>query len=65
MVDRDQPVGVAVRQGAEQHAVDDAEDRAVGADAQRERERRDEREARRLAQGAEGVAQVGEHGRRG
>ena len=42
-----QPFGVAERQRLEQHAVDDAEDRAVGADAERERDHGDQREAGR------------------
>ena len=45
-------------QRLEQHAVDDAEDRAVGADAEREREDRDERERADSWRACEGVANV-------
>ena len=40
VLDRHQPRGYAVRQRPEQHGVDDAEDRRVRANAERERERR-------------------------
>ena len=39
--DEDQPLGLGIRQRLEQHAVDDAEDGGVGADAERERQDRD------------------------
>ncbi len=45
--------GVRVRQRAQEDRLDHAEDRAVGADAEREREDRDEREDGRLGEGAE------------
>ena len=53
-----QTAGVAVRQRLEQHAVDDAEDRAVGADAERERDDGDEREPGRSPQDAHRVGEV-------
>ena len=53
-----QAPGVAVRQRLEQHAVDDAEDRAVGANAERERDDGDGREPGRPAQDANRVDEV-------
>jgi hypothetical protein len=56
-------IRVAVRQRPDQDAVDDREDRAVGADAQREAEDHGDGQHRRAAQGAKGEAQVlCEHG---
>src|SRR6185369_16526419 len=46
------------RQPSEQHRVDDAEQRRVGADAERERDDGDGGEARRLAHHAQAVAHV-------
>ena len=60
--DEDQPVGVRIRQRPEQRLVEQAEDRGVGADAQRERQDGDEREDRLLAERPEGEAEV-LHGR--
>ena len=40
------PVGIGPRQRPQQHGVDDAEDRGVGADAERQREDRHRGEAR-------------------
>ena len=37
LADVDQPILVAIDERAQQHAADDAEDRGVGADAERER----------------------------
>ena len=58
-------VGLRVGERTQQHAVDDAEDRAAGADAERQRQDGDDREARsprQLAQRVAGVAQyVGKH----
>ena len=51
-------VGVLVRQGPEQHAVHHAEDRAGGADAEREGEDGERGEAGALPQAAERIAQV-------
>ena len=48
----DQAVAVAVRQRLEQHAADDAEDRGVGADAEREGEHDDRGERRRFRRSA-------------
>jgi len=53
-----QPFGVAERQRFQQHAVDDAENGAVGADADAERHDDDERQARRSTERAEGVAKI-------
>ena len=38
LTDVDQPILVAIDQRPQQHAADDAEDRGVGADAERERD---------------------------
>ena len=48
--DRDQPIGVGVGQRPQQRRVDQREDRAVGADAERQRRHRDRREHWRRAQ---------------
>ena len=55
VIHADQSVGFGIRQRLQQHAVDDAEDGAVGADAERQREHGDEREARRLDEAADRV----------
>jgi hypothetical protein len=55
VAERDQPVGVRVGQGPEQDAVDDAEDRGVGADAERDREDDDRRERRAAHDTAQSV----------
>ena len=60
-VDRDEPRGVGERQRLQQHAVDDAEDGGVGADAEREHEHDDHGEARGLEEETEGLAEVSEH----
>ena len=36
--DRDEPIGLAVRQRPQQRGIDEREDRAVGADAERQRQ---------------------------
>jgi len=51
-------VGVRVRQGPEEHAVDKAEDRGVRADAQGQRQDRNGGESGAAAQRSEGVSQV-------
>ena len=56
--DAHQAIGLRKRQRLEQHAVDDAEDRGVGADAERQRDDRGEREGRRGAKLSRGVADV-------
>jgi hypothetical protein len=53
-----QSLRLPVRQFAQQHAVDDAENRAVRADAQTERGQGDKREARFPQQHSRAVAQV-------
>ena len=57
--------GLRIRQRLQQQRVDDAEDRGVGADADRERRDDDERQARAAAQRADGVAEVLEECRHG
>jgi len=52
------------RDGAFNEVAQPAKDCGVGADAQREREYHDGGEAGRLAELAESVAEIGEHGRR-
>ena len=54
-----QPRGVAIGERPEQHVIDDAEDRRVGADAQGKRGDGDQREGRALPQRAAAEAQVG------
>ena len=61
LVMNSEPLRMRIRQRLEQHAVDDAEDGGVGADAERERQDRDRGVARALGQGAEGVAHVLHH----
>ena len=57
-VDVDERLGLHERGVAEEHRVDDAEDRCVGADADRERQHGHRREARMAAQRAQAVADV-------
>ena len=47
-VELHEPVGLRVRQRPQQHRVDDAEHRGIGADAERQRDDRDGGESRRL-----------------
>ena len=54
----DEALPVLVGQRPQQHAADHAEDRGVGADAEREGQHGDEREAGALAERAEGEAEV-------
>ena len=58
--DVDEPVRVRERQRLEEHGVDDAEDRRVRSDGERERRDDDEREARRAAKTARGMLEVPE-----
>ena len=51
--DEHQPVGVRVRQRPQQHLVEQAENRGVGADAERQRQDGDQREDRLLAERTE------------
>src|SRR5215472_14450177 len=53
-----QPVRFGKRKRSQQHGVDDAENRAVGADPQSQREYGDERESRAFAQQPQRVAKV-------
>ena len=57
-----QAVGLVVRQRLEQHTVNEAEDRRVGPDPQREREHRDGGESGALGERPACVPQVGEQG---
>ena len=59
--EHDQLLRLRDGQGSEQHRIDDAEERRVGADAEREREQGDEREAFVLEQHPRPVAQVLKH----
>ena len=54
----DDPIGIRVGKRPQQHAVDDAEDRRGGADAEAEREDGDEGEALGPDEHADAVAQV-------
>ena len=54
--------GVGERQRLEQHAVDDAEDRGVGADAERQHDHDERAEAGGLEEESERLAEIGEHG---
>ena len=56
----DQSIGVTVRQRAQQERAGDAEDRGVGADADRDRQNRRHREPGRTHQGAERAAKIGD-----
>ena len=58
LVDRHEPIRVGVAQRPQEHGVDEAEDRAVGTDAERQCEHRDQREGRRLHQRSEGLPEV-------
>ena len=55
----DQPIAVTVGQRLEQHAADDAEDRRVGADAERQRDHDHGGERGAVSQRAQGVPDVG------
>ena len=55
-------VGLGVGQRPQQHAVDDAEDGGVGADAEAERQDEGEREPRHAGQRAQREADVVDHG---
>jgi hypothetical protein len=58
IVDEEQSIGASHRHPFEQDGVDEAEDRGICANAQRQRQHRDNREAWRAAQDAPGIAQV-------
>ncbi len=62
MIDRNELARVAIRQRREEHRIDDAEDRRIGADAEGERQQNDQRECRGVAQPARRVAEVVEQG---
>ena len=58
LLDADELVGVRVGQRLDQHAIDDAEDRGVGADAERQREHDGQREPWAPAHAAQRQAQI-------
>jgi hypothetical protein len=58
LADRDEAIGIRVRQRTEQHRVEDAEDRRVRADAERQGHERDRCEAGRAPQQPRRVANV-------
>jgi hypothetical protein len=58
LVDEHQAVAVRIRQRTQQHCVGQREDRAIGADAQRQRQRGYRREARRRAHLAQRAGDV-------
>jgi hypothetical protein len=53
-----QPLGILIRQRAQQDGVDDAENGCIDADAQAERENDDQREARLFQQTSRRIADV-------
>ena len=58
LVEHHQLLGILHRQLAQQHLVDQREDRGVGADAERERQDRDDGEERAAEQPAQGQPEV-------
>ena len=60
LLDGDKALGIGVGKRAQQHAVDDAEDGGVGADAERESEYGDDGESRRFSQHSQRVAKIAE-----
>jgi hypothetical protein len=62
MIDRDEAIRLPVRERTQQHRVDDAEDRGVRADSEREGEDDDRGEGRALGETAEAVTDVAEEG---
>jgi len=61
--DPDETVRMIVGQRPKHHRVDDAEDRGVGADGERDGEHHGEREQRRLAQHPHRIAKIVQHQR--
>ena len=59
LTDVDEAIGIAVHEGPQQDAANDAEDRGVGADAERQRQDDGESKARGPRQGAKGEFEVG------
>jgi hypothetical protein len=62
LADVEQPALVLVHERAQQHAPHHAEDRVVGADAQRQRQHDGQRQSLRVGEGAERELQIGEKG---
>ena len=56
--DADQLIGLGVRQRRQQNSIDQAENRGIRADAQRQRQHRNYGKARRSSQGASAVTQI-------
>jgi hypothetical protein len=54
-------VGIGKGEGAKQRRIHHAEDRGIGADAQREDDHRDGHESRALAEIPNRVAKIGKH----
>jgi hypothetical protein len=59
--DVDQSFGIMIRQRAQQDGIDDAEDRGVRANAERESENGDDREGRRFQKLTKRIAKIGNH----
>ena len=57
-LNRDDALRGAIRQAAQQHAIDDAEDRGARADTQRQRDHYDGRETRMLPQPSRAITNV-------
>jgi hypothetical protein len=57
----DEPIRIGVGQRLQQQRVDDAEDRAVGADADRQRRDDDQRQRPAAAQRPDGIAEILQH----
>src|SRR5688572_2275341 len=62
MAQVDESIAVTVGQRLQENAAYDAEDRGVGADPQSERKHHGDREPRGAREGADGVAEVSQHG---
>jgi hypothetical protein len=58
LIHEHQPVRVAKREGLEQNAADNGEERHVGANSKRDHDHRDEGESRRPAEGAYPIAEI-------
>jgi len=58
VVDHGDALGIGIRQRSQQHCIDDAEDRTIGADSERQDDDRAQCKPRILAQHAEGILQV-------
>ena len=61
VLEPDQPVGLGIRKRIQHHALHDREDRRVGPDGERERQRGGEREHRSAQQSARGLPDLISH----